>query len=85
MTEHLDQRGITPPQFIRQQILKMSRVGLASALGLHKSTITKWEERGFVPDRHRQSIDKLAAAKGLRIKKSWHDSVPWDPRAKVPK
>lgn len=75
---------ITPPQFIRQHLLRMTVTDFAAALKVATSIVSRYESAGRIPDKHRSRVMKLGKSKGVRIRASWFEAVPWDPRARVP-
>lgn len=77
-------RPITPPQFIRQHILRMNTMEMADALGVSSARITGYESAGEIPEKHHPRIMELAKERGVRLLKAWFIQVPWDPAAGVP-
>jgi len=72
-------RSISPPQFIRQEILRMTITELASALHLKQPTVTEYEIRGRFPEAHHRAIMLLAKKRGKTIRPEWFKAVPWAP------
>ena len=77
-------RPITAPQFIRQHVLRMNVTEMANALQVSLPRVTAYEMEGSFPVKHRPRIIALGKERGVRIRPSWFDSVPWDPRMSVP-
>lgn len=75
---------ITPPQFIRQHILRMTATELASRLSVAPPVVSNYEANGRFPEHHHGRIMELAAERGVKIKKAWFVEVPWDKSAGVP-
>lgn len=76
---------ITPAQFIRQHVLRMSVGEFAVALGVDQSAVSRYESvTGKIPKHHHFTVQKLAKKRRTVIAKGWFDAVPWDPRAGVP-
>lgn len=77
-------RPITPPQFVRQHILRMNVAEMADALGVSSARITGYEIAGLIPDHHHDRIMELAKERNVRLRPKWLAEVPWDPAAGVP-
>lgn len=77
-------RRISPPQFIRQHILRMNVTEMAKALKVSLPRVTAYEMEGAFPKKHHPRIIELGKERGVRIRPSWLDSVPWDPKMSVP-
>ena len=78
------ERPITAPVFLRQHILRMTVSQFAEALGVDQSVISRYEDKGLLPEHHHKTVIKLAKAKKVRVRPEWFTAVPWDPRAGVP-
>ena len=78
------QHPISPAQFIRQQALRMKRQEFAEGLGVTPTIISRYEREGRIPDRHRDRVLSIAKKRGVKINPKWFESVPWDPKMRVP-
>jgi len=78
------ERPITAPVFLRQHILRMTVTQFAAALGVDQSVISRYEDKGLLPEHHHKTVIKLAKARKIRVRPEWFTAVPWDPRAGVP-
>ena len=72
-------RRISPPQFIRQEILRMSITEFAKALGVSQPAVTAYEIRGRLPEAHHRAIRLIAKKMGKSIRPEWFSAVPWAP------
>jgi hypothetical protein len=77
-------RRITPVQFVRQQILRMTCREFAKLLGVDASVASRYEQRGHLPPSRRKIVEEWARRHGVRIDRRWFEKVPWDPRERVP-
>lgn len=76
---------ITPAQFIRQHVLRMTVTDFAEALRVAPSIVSRYESAaGVIPDKHHGRVHQLAKKKGVQIRPRWFSEVPWDPKARVP-
>ena len=67
-------RPITPAQFIRQHLLRMSAKDLAPLLGVAESIVSRYRK---FPEHHRAKINELCRAHDINVVPSWHDRVPF--------
>lgn len=72
-------RPITPAQYIRQHVLRMSMTEFAKALGIAQPTASEYERVGRFPEAHHRAIMLLARKRGKRILMDWFKAVPWAP------
>ena len=72
-------RRISPPQFIRQEILRLTITEFAAALHVSQPTVTEYEIRGRFPEAHHRAIMLLAKKRGKTIRPEWFKAVPWAP------
>lgn len=72
-------RRITPALFIRQHILGMTSVEFAKALGVSVVSVSRYDASGEIPDYHLDTVHKLAKKRGIVIKPSWFQAVPFLP------
>ena len=84
MPRKVTQRKITPPQFIRQHLLRMTVSQFAAALGVASSIVTRYEQQGVIPDRHHQAVVDLAKRRGVRLLTKWFKRIPWEQNARMP-
>lgn len=68
---------ITPPQFIRQHILRMTIKDFAAAIGISGPRVSKHEEAGRLPERYHQQVITLARKAGKRLLRAWFLEVPF--------
>lgn len=68
-------KPITPAQFIRQHILRMSVKETSAALEVAESIISRYT---IFPVHHRKKLDKLARDRKTSILPAWHERVPFD-------
>ena len=66
---------ITPAQFIRQHVLRMSLTELARRLNRALGVVARYET---FPEVHRDAIVKMAREKGAHIVAAWFERVPLD-------
>lgn len=71
-------RPISPPQFLRQHILRMTTMEFSEALGVSRPVVSNYEERGRLPLAHYARVMQLAKERGKKIKLVWFEKVPWD-------
>jgi hypothetical protein len=83
-TRTVVQRPILAPQFLRQHVLRMTLTEFAEALDVDKSVISRYEERGIIPEHHHGTVKQLAKDRGIKVPTTWFAAVPWDPKAGVP-
>lgn len=62
----------------------MTLTEFAEALDVDKSVISRYEERGIIPEHHHDTVKKLAKERGVKVPAGWFATVPWDPKAGVP-
>ena len=71
-------KPITPAQFIRQHVLRMTIGQFAAALKVSQPTATYYEEQGRIPEIHRMVVRNIARRRGARLKLEWFDRVPFE-------
>ena len=71
-------RPITPALFIRQHVLRMTVGEFAKALDVDKSQASRYDERGQIPGHHRDTVRRLARARGVSLPAVWFEQVPFD-------
>ena len=72
-------RRITPALFIRQHILGMTTREFAAALKVSAVSVSRYDLSGEIPDVHRKTVHKLAKERGVKVKASWFQAVPFLP------
>ena len=61
-----------PLTYIRKQVFGLSQAAFAAQLGVHQSTVSRWETGGLEPSREEMaSMRELALARRLAWKDEW--------------
>lgn len=67
---------ISACQFLRQHILRMSVGEFGVALGISPTIVCRYT---YVPEKHRNTVMRLARERKVKIDPAWLVAVPWGP------